>query len=338
MRIFDLPLFLSARNVRMCNRRCLRSSRIGMLCTAFSVPSQTIQTVLRCPRLESSAFIPHWNDYILDFVVDLVEERFDLGGSQFSEPILGRWYSAHASQQNVVALEFGSPCSPRSALFAHDSNRHDQQRVSPFFHEVFHLQRWTLRFHEQNVFENSLTHFLHLFQQRVSSFFNVLFQRWNRSNPVLGFPPFYSCDTWTWHRYWMGIHPTSRERVSLSLDTVVVGEADELEEDVKQCLSCFENVTEVEEKQKKNSLTSLELRSERSSPYYIEFEVRFEWDVIFDRWSIRKSIRVHRKAFQATILLACFRKLSQSRIYPILWHTPLSFHAFALLHWRLWLS
>ena len=45
-------------------------------------------------------------DYVLDFVVDLVEERVDLGGFQFSESILERWYSAHASQQNVVALEF----------------------------------------------------------------------------------------------------------------------------------------------------------------------------------------------------------------------------------------
>ena len=74
--------------------------------------------------------------YMFDFVADLVEERVDLGGSQFSESILERWYSAHASQQNVVALEFGSPCSPRSTLFVHDSKSHDQQRVSPFFHEV----------------------------------------------------------------------------------------------------------------------------------------------------------------------------------------------------------
>ena len=63
--------------------------------------------------------------YMLDFVVDLVEERVDLGGSQFSESILKRWCSAHASQQNVVTLEFGSPCSLRSALFPHDLNRHD---------------------------------------------------------------------------------------------------------------------------------------------------------------------------------------------------------------------
>ena len=60
---------------------------------------------------------------MIDFVVDLVEERVDLGGSQFSESILERWYSAHASQRNVVVLEFGSP--PRSPLLTRDS-RHDQ--------------------------------------------------------------------------------------------------------------------------------------------------------------------------------------------------------------------
>ena len=78
---------------------------------------------------------------MLDFVVDLVEEPIDLGGSQFSESILDRWYSAHASQQNVVILDFGSPCSPRSALFPHDLIRHGLQRVAPFYHEVFRLQR-----------------------------------------------------------------------------------------------------------------------------------------------------------------------------------------------------
>ena len=57
-------------------------------------------------------------------------------------------------------------------------------------------------------------------------------------------------------------------------------------------------------------------------------------DVVFDHWSIHKNIRFHRKAFQATILLACFRGLSLSRIYPVLWHTLLPLHASALLHWR----
>ena len=63
---------------------------------------------------------------MLDFVVDLVEERVGLSGSQFSESFLERWCSAHASQRNVVSLEFGSPCPPRSPLFSHDSNRHDR--------------------------------------------------------------------------------------------------------------------------------------------------------------------------------------------------------------------
>ena len=63
---------------------------------------------------------------MIDFVVDLVDERVDLGRPQFSESIIERWYSAHASQQTVVALEFGSPCPPRSPLFSHDSSCHDQ--------------------------------------------------------------------------------------------------------------------------------------------------------------------------------------------------------------------
>ena len=46
--------------------------------------------------------IPDWTGCRLGFVVDRVE-----GGSQFSESILERLCSAHASQQNVVTLEFG---------------------------------------------------------------------------------------------------------------------------------------------------------------------------------------------------------------------------------------
>ena len=51
---------------------------------------------------------------MIDSVVDLVEEHVDLDGSQFSDSILERWYSANASQRNVVVLEFGSPCPHRS--------------------------------------------------------------------------------------------------------------------------------------------------------------------------------------------------------------------------------
>ena len=67
---------------------------------------------------------------MIDSVAGLVEGHVDLGGSQFSESILERWYFARALQQNVVALEFGSPCPPRSPSLVHDS-RHDQQRIFP---------------------------------------------------------------------------------------------------------------------------------------------------------------------------------------------------------------
>ena len=64
----------------------------------------------------------------------------------------------------------------------------------------------------------------------------------------------------------------------------------------------------------------------------------FKWEVVFHRSSIHMNTRFHRKAFRATILLACFRGLSLSRIYPTLWHTLLPLHASPLLHWRLCLS
>ena len=41
-----------------------------------------------------------------DFVLRLVEEHVDLGGSRFSESFLERWNCALASQWNVVVLEF----------------------------------------------------------------------------------------------------------------------------------------------------------------------------------------------------------------------------------------
>ena len=69
---------------------------------------------------------------MIDSVVDLVEEHVDLDGSQFSESIVERWYFARISQRNVVVLEFGSPCLPRSPSLIHDS-RHDQQWIFPFF-------------------------------------------------------------------------------------------------------------------------------------------------------------------------------------------------------------
>ena len=76
---------------------------------------------------------------MIDSVADLFEEHVDLGGSQFSESILERWYSARASQRNLVVLEFGSPCPPSSPSSVHDS-RHEQW-IFPFFYEVLHHQR-----------------------------------------------------------------------------------------------------------------------------------------------------------------------------------------------------
>ena len=67
---------------------------------------------------------------MIDSVVDLFEEHVDLGGSQFSESIVERWYFARVSQRNVVVLEFGSPCLPRSPSSVHDS-RHEQQWIFP---------------------------------------------------------------------------------------------------------------------------------------------------------------------------------------------------------------
>ena len=49
-------------------------------------------------------------------------------------------------------------------------------------------------------------------------------------------------------------------------------------------------------------------------------------------------MRFHHKAFQAIKLLAYPRRLSLSRIYPILWRKLWPLHASALLHWLLWLS
>ena len=61
----------------------------------------------------------------------------------------------------------------------------------------------------------------------------------------------------------------------------------------------------------------------------------FKWDVVFDRWSTRMSIHIHRKAFLAIRLLAYPRGLSLSRIYPILWHKLWPLHVSALHHWLL---
>ena len=69
-------------------------------------------------------------------------------------------------------------------------------------------------------------------------------------------------------------HRSSRARVSLSLDTVVVSEVDEFEED-DQSPALKVSLMLKNENWRKNSLTSLEPRSERSSPCCIVSESRF---------------------------------------------------------------
>ena len=101
---------------------------------------------------------PRWRIYLL------VNDVFRFHHDSLRDTI--SWESQHASQQNVAIQVFGSQCSPRSALFAHDLNRHGFQRGAPIYHEVFRLQRWSLCFHERNVFGRLLARDLHHGKQR----------------------------------------------------------------------------------------------------------------------------------------------------------------------------
>ena len=103
----------------------------------------------------------------------------------------------------------------------------------------------------------------------------------------------------------------SLSRVSLSLDTVVVGEVDELEEDVGLLFFCLEGVFDVEEWE-----LDEELADKPGTTIGTKFSVLhcsripFLMMCFFDRWSTSKNIRFHRKTFRATILLAYSRRLS----------------------------
>ena len=128
-------------------------------------------------------------------------------------------------------------------------------------------------------------------------------------------------------------HMSAFALVSLSLDTVRVGEVDELEEDVGWLISCLEGVMDVEEGKLEEELvdkpgTTIGTKFSVLHCIRIPFFMRCS-----DRWSIHMSIRVHRKAFLAIKLLAYPRGLSESRIYPILWRKLWPLHASALLHW-----
>ena len=65
----------------------------------FGVRLKQFKQFYVAPRPESSVLTLDWTGCMLDFVEDLVEEHVGLGGSQFSESILERLCSAHASPQ-----------------------------------------------------------------------------------------------------------------------------------------------------------------------------------------------------------------------------------------------
>ena len=102
--------------------------------------------------------------------------------------------------------------------------------------------------------------------------------------------------------------------ITLSLDTVeevMVGEVDELEEDVGWSISCQESVMVVEGVKVGGRTCWQAWNHDRNEVLCVAVHPNTVFnDVVFDRWSTRMSIRVHRKAFRAMRLLACSRGLS----------------------------
>ena len=127
---------------------------------------------------------------------------------------------------------------------------------------------------------------------------------------------------------------SSRSRVWISL---TVGDEDELGEDVEQWLPSWKCARSWWVRSRGRTWQAWNHNRNEVLRVARNPKPGFLWDVVFDYWSIRRNNRFHGKAFRATILLVCFWGLSKSRIFPILWHTQLPLHAFALLHWRLWL-
>ena len=108
---------------------------------------------------------------------------------------------------------------------------------------------------------------------------------------------------------WMSIPlRSSLSRLSLSLNTVVVGEVDELEKDVEQCLSYLEGVIEVERWEPEE-----ELVNKPGTTIGTKFSVLHCIRILFQmrcRWSTHKNIRFHRKALRAIRLRTYSRGLS----------------------------
>ena len=81
----------------------------------------------------------------------------------------------------------------------------------------------------------------------------------------------------------------------------MVGEVDELEEDVGWTISCVASVIHVEEWELEEELVDKPGTTIGNEVLCVALypNTVFNEDVVFDHWSIRKSIRVHRKAFRA---------------------------------------
>ena len=157
-RNIDWPLFF-ARSARTCNRRCLHSSMIGMLCTAFLDPSRANQ-IIRCSLPELFSF---------DFGLNRLLAWFCRGS--WLKTCRSGWFSIFwiISRTFVLCACITTACGNpgiRKSIFFSFSIASSwlewsllKQRFTTFYHEVCHFQRWMLLFHEKNVFENYLAHF-----------------------------------------------------------------------------------------------------------------------------------------------------------------------------------
>ena len=168
-------------------------------------------------------------------------------------------------------------------------------RLEDLFDEGGSRSSW--RAHDQESFQlvSQLHVAIRMFWSRSRLPLNALIGSKQRVSPFCHLFNF-----WAWHRHWMGINPT--QIFTFSSLTVAWSccsrEVDELDEDVGRlflswrCHWCWRMRTGG-----RNSFTSLEPRSERSSPYCTVFESCFLWDVVFDRSSTHKNIFFSSQSF-----------------------------------------
>ena len=157
-------------------------------------PSRAIQTNLRCSRPESSVLTLDWTGCRLCFVVDLVEEHVGLGGSQFSEPILERLCSVHASQtecgnpgiRKSMFTSFSIVCSwLESSWFTTGCPVRSLRVSSPTLNLMLSWQ--------ERVWQPSGTFSVFVcFNNRVAPFDHVPFQRWDSCCHQMNVFGFYS--------------------------------------------------------------------------------------------------------------------------------------------------